>query len=1044
MPDAFIGHTIRKAERVRIGPRAVGRGYPAHQRQADLRAEARPQPQRILHRISTALRQVEAAQVRIDLFEVGDRRHQARLQRFDGEDILDTRAHGVTGVAFRVGDDNLIGCRAEDVAQRVDLGLRATAARRRVGLVRDKDRLWRDVVAVDAPLLLGLDDQVFHHVLDVADIEPRAVEGAVGRDRAQHLGDGPDAALANRLGALDHDGRRAHANDHPVTPTVERQRGFFDHFVGGGSAGGQEARADPVQQVVRRDVVRGDDDHTPAPPGADPVLRQSHGLGRRGTGRVDLRVRPARTDVLGELRMAHRQDAEHPLAVEAIRFFFKPRLQFVDAPVDFAGERVVAVGASQACAQALEVFEPLAQGLVGVEVFHLLGEGVVAGEGRGEDHPRLVAQCARQHPAFGQLRVGGGVFIMHRQRHARVAQGVDARTDAEPVGRFQRVVPFGGIAEVFDDVEFTGASGEFDDLGLVLDDLEMRLAVFGFDEARDVFIDHIPAQLRRDHVDELIAVQERLDVRIVEDLVAPRQAEAGPADDNGLLHPRRSRCRTPFVDLPPPVEEVGEEFAEFDVFVLPRRRLDGRTRCRRGLRRDRFWRRRWCRGWCGFGLRRLYARRRDHRFANTDAMTRSIQAAQRVVERHHVALLGMVGEEGRDFGILTQNIFGKAPERLLRAGFYEDPHPRVIERLQALNKLHRRGHLLAEDVDHLGDDVGMHRVEIPGDVGDDRASGRLEVEFFEVALERFAGRRYDGGVESMADRDRPHVVAGLRDDLRGFRDARRRAADDRLAVAVDVGDDDVALYLLKQSFHFFDGCEDRRHQAVVFDRHLGHGMRPRADGLERIGKGQGTGGHECAVFAEAVAHHHVRHDAIGGHHPRERVVGGEHGRLGDFGLPQIVLQLLHRRRVVHIDKDVIAQRLAEDRRHDLVGLFKGLRDEGIELAEVVQHVGVLRALTGVKERHLGCRSFAPEDALRTQRFPHAGMVGIDGFERPFGFGGQFGGIAVVDGEAYRSAEVRLSGRRGFRRAALIGLLLHLREAVFDVFVGGPANHHRAP
>ena len=571
MPDAFVFDTIREAEPVGIGPRAVGRGHPAHQRHANLRAEACPQPQRILHRISPAFGQVEAAQVRIDLLEVGDRRHHTRLQRFDGEDVFDACAHSVAGVAFRVGDDNLICRCAEDVAQRVDLGLGAAAACRCVGLVRDEDRLRRDVVASDAPLLLSLDDQVFHHVLDVADVEPGAVEGAVGRDRAQHLGDGPDTTLAGRLSTLHHDGCRAHAHDHAVTAAVERQGRFFDHLVGGGGTRGQEARTDPVQQIIRRDVVGGDDDHAAAPPGTDPVLRQGHSLRRGGTGRVDLRVRPARTDVLGELRVTHRQDAEHPLAVEAIRLFLKPRFQFVDAPVDFASERVVAVGAGQAFAQALQVFEPLAQGLIGVEVFHLLGEGVVAGKRRGKDHPRLVAQRVGQHPALGQLRVGGGDFVMHRQRYACIAQCIDARADAEPLGRFQRVVPVGGIAEVFDDVERAGTSGEFDDLGLVLDDLEVRLAVFGFDEARDVFIDHVPAQLRRDHVDELIAVEERFDVRVVEDLVTPRQAEARAGDDDGLLQPHWSRRRAAFVDLPPPVEEVSEEFAEFGVGIASRR-----------------------------------------------------------------------------------------------------------------------------------------------------------------------------------------------------------------------------------------------------------------------------------------------------------------------------------------------------------------------------------------------------------------------------------------------------------------------------------------
>jgi hypothetical protein len=48
------------------------------------------------------------------------------------------------------------------------------------------------------------------------------------------------------------------------------------------------------------------DDHAAAAAGADPVLGQARRPGRRRARGVDLRVRAARADQLGELRVAHR------------------------------------------------------------------------------------------------------------------------------------------------------------------------------------------------------------------------------------------------------------------------------------------------------------------------------------------------------------------------------------------------------------------------------------------------------------------------------------------------------------------------------------------------------------------------------------------------------------------------------------------------------------------------------------------------------------------------------------------------------------------
>ena len=140
-------------------------------------------------------------------------------------------------------------------------------------------------------------------------------------------------------GALDHDRRRAHAEDHPVAPAVERHGGFLDVLVGGGGARREEARTHPAEEVVGGDVVGGDDHDALAAARPDPVLGQRDGLRRARARRVDLGVRPPRPDQLGELRVPHRQDTEQEATVERVAVLIEGELQVVDAPVDLGQRR---------------------------------------------------------------------------------------------------------------------------------------------------------------------------------------------------------------------------------------------------------------------------------------------------------------------------------------------------------------------------------------------------------------------------------------------------------------------------------------------------------------------------------------------------------------------------------------------------------------------------------------------------------------------------------------------------------------------------------
>ena len=163
---------------------------------------------------------------------------------------------------------------------------------------------------------------------------------------------------------------------------------------------------------------------------------------------------------------------------------------------------------------------------------------------------------------------------------------------------------------------------------------------------------------------------------------------------------------------------------------------------------------------------------------------------------------------------------------------------------------------------------------------------------------------------------------------------------------------------------------------------VGHLAAAGAHRLEGGLEGQGAGGDQRAVLAEAVAHDDVGGDAVGGEQPGEGDVGGQHGGLGDLGLQQLLLEPGDGLGVGPVDEDEVGERLAQQRRHDPSASAKVSATIGSLLAQVFEHVDVLRALAGVEEGDLarlgpgrgtrpgpaapatspGCRSRAPAAA----------------------------------------------------------------------------------
>ena len=251
-------------------------------------------------------------------------------------------------------------------------------------------------------------------------------------------------------------------------------------------------------------------------------------------------------------------------------------------------------------------------------------------------------------------------------------------------------------------------------------------------------------------------------------------------------------------------------------------------------------------------------------------------------------------------------------QRLLRADLDENAGTRPVQRAQPVDEPDRRGHLTAEQVQH-GVDVGVRRIELAGHVRHDRQTRRTQVKPTQDGLEWFAGRRHDRGVKRVADREPGGVHAGglkRRDStLHGV----GGTADDSLVGAVDVRDDDVSVGLADDPLDLGERSGHGRHRAVVGTRQGGHLPAAGADRLEGSVERQRAGGHQGAVFAQAVAHHHVRPHAVCLEQPGQGQIRGQHRRLGDLGLHELLFQPLRGGLIGAVGEDVVGERFTQQR-----------------------------------------------------------------------------------------------------------------------------------
>ena len=110
--------------------------------------------------------------------------------------------------------------------------------------------------------------------------------------------------------------------------------------------------------------------------------------------------------------------------------------------------------------------------------------------------------------------------------------------------------------------------------------------------------------------------------------------------------------------------------------------------------------------------------------------SRRIKSAQGLVEGDDIPDLRMIGKQRDHIAVAAEHILGKSLQRFFRSNFNKHASAGIVQRAQALNKLHRRSNLLRENVQHLRHDVRPRGIKLAVSVGDDWQTWRLEMQPF--------------------------------------------------------------------------------------------------------------------------------------------------------------------------------------------------------------------------------------------------------------------------------------------------------------------------
>ena len=108
----------------------------------------------------------------------------------------------------------------------------------------------------------------------------------------------------------------AHPQNHTVSSGIKGQGRFFDNVFGGRCTRGQKSSPNPFDHRVIGDIVCPNNNHSFTASQTNPVCCHCHSLGRTCTCGIGLGVRSASANVLGKLRVAHRQNLKQEPTVK--------------------------------------------------------------------------------------------------------------------------------------------------------------------------------------------------------------------------------------------------------------------------------------------------------------------------------------------------------------------------------------------------------------------------------------------------------------------------------------------------------------------------------------------------------------------------------------------------------------------------------------------------------------------------------------------------------------------------------------------------------
>ncbi len=157
-------------------------------------------------------------------------------------------------------------------------------------------------------------------------------------------------------------------------------------------------------------------------------------------------------------------------------------------------------------------------------------------ESGGENHARFVNHFSRQTPAVRQVTARRGRFVIKHQRDTRILQGQDTSGNGQLETAVHRADPFGGQAEFFFQVKRATLGRQFNGLHRGGQAFKTVVAVFGFDNKFNVFINLFLLDFRRNGFNHIAAGKNFVQHAFAEDFIPTAgTASSNTADYNGFF-----------------------------------------------------------------------------------------------------------------------------------------------------------------------------------------------------------------------------------------------------------------------------------------------------------------------------------------------------------------------------------------------------------------------------------------------------------------------------------------------------------------------------